>query len=246
VLEALVAGLVAGSSLLLGGAIALARPQSSRTVGLVMAFGSGVLISAVAYDLILEAAEVSGGAGIPLGAALGAIAYYAGDRMIEGAGGGDRKRVRQAGEASGSPKAVVLGTVLDGIPESTVIGLTVLAGDGVSLALLAAVFLSNVPEAIAATTGLSASGVPARTIMLTWAGIVAIGGLSAWLGYAVLGGASPRTIAVVMAFAAGAVLTMLADTMMPEAFAEGGRRAGLATTLGFVVAIAIAQAERLS
>ena len=244
-LEALIAGLVAGSSLLIGGAIALLRAPSSRTVGLIMAFGSGVLISAVAYDLILEAAEVSGGAGIPVGTALGAVVYYAGDRLVEGVGGGDRKRVRQAGESSGSSKAVVLGTVLDGVPESTVIGLTVLTGDGVSLALIAAVFLSNVPEAIAATTGLSASGLRSWTIMLTWAAIALVGGVSAWLGYAVLGEASPWAIAVVMAFAAGAVLTMLADTMMPEAFAHGGRAAGLSTTLVFVFAIAIAQAERL-
>jgi zinc transporter, ZIP family len=242
-LEALLAGTFAGSSLLLGAAIALVRPPRERTLGLIMAFGSGVLISAVAYDLVLEAVSISGGAGIPLGAAAGAFTFYAGDRAIGSAGGGRRKAVARTG-SEGSPNAVVLGTILDGIPESIVIGLTLLAGEGVSVALFAAVFLSNLPEAMAATSGLAASGVARGRIIVMWTLVMIVSGLAAWAGYAVLGEASPWVVAVVMAFAAGAVLTMLADTMMPEAFAHGGNTAGLATTLGFVVAIAIAGLER--
>jgi ZIP family zinc transporter len=240
-LEALGAGLGAGSSLLIGGLIALFYVPRERTLGLIMAFGAGVLLSAVAYDLVLEARAISGGAAIPLGIAAGALAFYFGDRAIEGAGGGERKAVRTS---SGSPRAIVLGTVLDGVPESMVIGLTLLAGDGLSVALVAAVFLSNVPEALAATSGLTASGVRGTTVMGIWALITAVSGLAAWTGYSLLGGAAAPSVAFVLAFAAGAVLTMLADTMMPEAVHHGGPSAGLATTFGFVVAFAIAYAER--
>lgn len=244
-LEALAAGLVAGSSLLLGGLIALLRAPRERTLGLIMAFGAGVLISAVAYDLVLEARDISGGVGIPLGIAAGALTFFVGDRFIERAGGGKRKGVRKP-ERVGSPKAEVLGIVLDGVPESMVVGLTLLAGEGVSVALVAAVFLSNVPEAMAATSGLVSSGVRRGRVMVMWALITVLSGVAAWAGYALLGGAPDGAVAFVLAFAAGAVLTMLADTMMPEAFEHGGQVAGLATTFGFVVAFGIAYLEEAS
>jgi len=243
VLGALAAGLVAGSSLLLGGLVALLRPLRERTLGLITAFGAGVLISAVAYDLALEALTISGGPGIALGIAAGALTFFLGDRIIERAGGGERKAVRKRA-GPGSPKATVLGIVLDGVPESLAIGLTLLAGEGVGIALIAAVFLSNVPEAMVATSGLVVSGVRSGTVMALWAAIAAVSGIAALAGYGLLGGASPPTVAFVLAFAAGAVLTMLADTSMPEAFEHGGQVAGLATTLGFVVAFGIAQLEQ--
>jgi ZIP family zinc transporter len=243
VVEALGAGLVAGSSLLVGGLIALLHSPREHTLGLVMAFGAGVLISAVAYDLVLEALDVSGGAGIPLGIAAGAVTFFVLDKKIENAGGGNRKGLRRA-TGVGSPKAEILGIVLDGVPESIVLGLTLLAGEGVSVALIAAVFLSNVPEAMAATKGLVASGIQNRRVMILWALIAALSGAAALAGYALLGGASPPVIAFILAFAAGAVVTMLADTMVPEAFEHGGQVAGLATTFGFVVAFTLAYLER--
>jgi ZIP family zinc transporter len=242
VLGALAAGLATGSSLIIGGLVALVREPRERTLGLIMAFGAGVLISAVAYDLVLEAQAVSGGAGIALGIAAGALTFFLGDRLIDKAGGGDRKAVRKR-EDVGSPKAIVLGTVLDGVPESIVVGLTLLAGEGVSAALFAAVFLSNLPEAMAATSGLAASGVRSGRIMAMWALVTAVSGVAALAGYGLLGDAPPAAVAFVLAFAAGAVLTMLADTMMPEAFEHARLVAGLATTFGFVLAFAIAQLE---
>jgi hypothetical protein len=137
VLQALVAGLVTASSLLVGGLVAVLSTPREHTLALVMAFGAGVLLSAVACDLVLEALDTSGGPGIPLGNAAGALTFYAGDRIIDRAGGGRRKAVRQPAE-QGSPRAIVLGTVLDGVPESIVVGLTLLVGGGVSLALLVA------------------------------------------------------------------------------------------------------------
>jgi zinc transporter, ZIP family len=129
--------------------------------------------------------------------------------------------------------------VLDGIPESIVLGLTLLTGEGVSVAMIAAVFLSNLPESVAATVGLHSAGWPVARVMGLWALVTAAAGIAALLGYALLDGASPRAIAFVLAFAGGAILTMLADTMMPEAFEHGG----LATTAGFGLAFAITALE---
>ena len=142
-------------------------------------------------------------------------------------------------QAGGSGLAIVLGIVLDGVPESAVIGLGLLQGDGVSAAFIVAVFVSNVPEAIAATSGLTQSGWPGRKIMGLWLAVAFVSGLAALAGYAFLDGASPRTLAFVLAFAGGAILTMLADTMMPEAFEHGGRLVGVVTTLGFAFAFAL-------
>jgi ZIP family zinc transporter len=236
-------GLATSSSLILGAILALRHEPREHTLGLIMAFGAGVLISAVAYDLILEAVEVSGGPGIALGLAIGAVVFFVGDRMIDRAGGANRKAVRHR-DAVGSPKAIVLGTVLDGVPESIVVGLTLLTGGGVSIALFAAVFLSNLPESMAATSGLVKTGVSTARILLLWGVVALISGAAALAGYGLLGDAPPAAVAFVLAFAAGAVLTMLADTMMPEAFEHARREAGLATTFGFVVAFAIAQIER--
>jgi ZIP family zinc transporter len=240
---AFAAGSFAASSLLVGAVFVLVRPIGERTLGLVMAFGSGVLISAVAYDLVLEAASISGGVGIPLGAAIGAVTFFVGDRVLDRAGGADRKAVARTSPDS-DPKAVVLGSVLDGIPESIVLGLTLLSGEGLSIAFFAAVFLSNLPEGMAATNGLAASGMRPARIIVMWLLIALVSGAAAFAGYAVFGSASSWTVAFVLALAAGGVITMLADTMMPEAFRYGGPVAGLVTTLGFIVALAIAGLEQ--
>jgi ZIP family zinc transporter len=242
-LGAFAVGIATSCSLIVGAVLALLREPAERTLGLIMAFGAGVLLSAVAYDLVLEAVDISGGPGITLGLAAGALVFFLGDRAIDNAGGANRKAVRGK-DAVGSPKAIVLGTVLDGVPESIVVGLTLLAGGGVSLALFAAVFLSNLPESMAATSGLASTGVSTPRILGLWVFVVLISGLASLAGYGLLGDAPPAAVAFVLAFAAGAVLTMLADTMMPEAFEHARREAGLATTFGFVVAFAIAQIER--
>jgi ZIP family zinc transporter len=232
-------GLFAGSSLLVGGVLALRLRIDRSVLGLIMAFGAGVLISAVAYDLVEEALDTTaGGGGVALGLAAGAMTFFVGNLVLERRGGKGRKR--SSGEqASGAPLAIVLGIVLDGIPESIVIGLGLLAGGGVSVAVVAAVFLSNVPEAIAATTGLAASGWTRARILGLWALVALVSGLASLAGYAAFDDASPRTIAFVLSFAAGAILTMLADTMMPEAFEHGGSKVGLATTFGFGLALAL-------
>jgi ZIP family zinc transporter len=241
--EALFWGLFAASSLLLGGLLALKLPIPERALGWIMAFGGGVLIAAVAYELVAEAFETAErNASLALGLAAGALTFFAGDAVIDRMGGDERKSVKRA-PGAGSALAIVLGIVLDGIPESAVIGLGLLNGTGVSVAVIAAVFLSNLPEAMAATTGLKADGWAPRKVLGLWALVTLVSGLASLLGYALFDSAGPDGLAFVLAFAAGAILTMLADTMMPEAFEHGGKLVGLLTTLGFGLAFALAMLE---
>jgi zinc transporter, ZIP family len=236
-------GLLAASSLLIGGLLVLRVQVSDRVLGLIMAFGAGVLISAVAYELVDEAFTTSKGAGgVAAGLTCGALVFFLGDAVIDRMGGSDRKSMDGKHEA-GTALAIVLGIVLDGIPESVVIGLTLLQGGSVGVAMLVAVFLSNLPEAIAATTGLRRSGWRTRNILGLWIVVMLVSALASLAGYALFGDAEPSTVAFVLSFAAGAILTMLADTMMPEAFARGGKMVGLATTLGFGLAYAISALE---
>jgi zinc transporter, ZIP family len=236
-------GFLAASSLVVGGLVAVVFKIPSRLLGLVLAFGAGVLLSAVAYELVEEAYEMGGGTGaLALGLPIGALTFYGGDLLIDRMGGEMRKSPERDDD-TGSALAIVLGTVLDGIPESIVIGLTLLSGDGVGVAVLAAVFLSNLPESIAASSGLRAGGWRPSRILGLWLGVALVSGMAALVGFVVFEDASPRAVGFVNAFAAGAILTMLADTMMPEAYRRGGKAVGLVTTLGFGLAFAISTLE---
>jgi ZIP family zinc transporter len=164
--------------------------------------------------------------------------FFGGDWLIDRYGGGERKDPKGSQE-SGSPLAIVLGTVLDGIPESMVIGLTIFEGGAVGAAYLAAVFISNLPEAISSTSGLVTSGWRKARILWMWIAIAVVSGLASLAGYGLFQNSSPDTVAFVLTFAAGAIITMLANTMMPEAFEHGGRLVGVVTTLGFAVAFTI-------
>ena len=236
-------GLLAGSSLVVGGLIALRFRIPEKLLGLIMAFGAGVLISAVAFELVGEAFETSAGSGgVALGLFAGAGAFFGGDSLIARLGGQGRKSSGGEQEA-GSALAITLGIVLDGIPESIVIGLGLLGGGGVSVAVIAAVFLSNLPEAIAATTGLAKSGWTSRRILGLWSAVAVVCAFSSLVGYTAFDTASPRTVAFVLAFAGGAILTMLAETMMPEAYKHGGKYVGVVTTMGFALAFALTVLE---
>lgn len=237
--QAFLLGLVGSSSLLVGAGIALIRPLGHRTLGLVMAFGCGVLISAVAYELVAEAFVTASGEGtVALGLLLGAIAFYIGSVIIE-------RRTPPASptatgaESAGSALAIVLGTVLDGIPESVVLGVGVASTTTQGPAMLIAVFVSNLPEAMASTAGLRSAGWATRSIVLLWTCISVASAASAAAGYAISSVTSPAGLAFALAFAAGAILTMLADSMMPEAFDHGGRSTGVVTTIGFGVSFAL-------
>jgi ZIP family zinc transporter len=239
--EAALWGLAAGSSLLIGALIALGLQPGRRVVGLLMAFGAGVLISAVAYDLVDEAFHVAHGSGaVGAGLAAGALTFYWGDVIIAARGGSDRKHA-EAVHAPAAHRAIVLGTVLDGIPEGIVIGLSLIAGGEVSVAVIAAVFMSNLPEAIGATRGLARSGFSRRRLLRMWGAITALTAVAAALGYAAFADASDDLVAFIEAFAGGALLTMVSSTMLPEAVRGAGREVGLATVLGFAVAFLLVQ-----
>jgi ZIP family zinc transporter len=232
-------GTLASSSLVIGALVALRFHLSLRTIGLIMGFGAGVLISALSFDLIEEAAAKSSGHGwIAAGVFAGCLVFFGGDRLIDRLGGGERKDAT-GDQGSGSSLAIVLGTVLDGIPESMVIGLTIFEGGEVGAAYLAAVFISNLPESISSTSGLVKGGWQRSRILWMWGAIAVISGLASLGGYALFQNSSPDTVGFVLAFAAGAILTMLANTMMPEAYEHGGKLVGVVTTLGFAVAYTI-------
>ena len=232
-------GTLAASSLVIGAVVALLFRIPLRVIGLIMGFGAGVLISAVSFDLVEEAAGQASGHGWAIaGLFAGCLVFFGGDRLIDRLGGSERKDAA-GGQESGSSLSIVLGTVLDGVPESMVIGLTIFQGGAVGAAYLAAVFISNLPESISSTAGLALSGWQKSRILWMWIAIAVISGVASLAGYGLFQHSSPDTVAFVLCFAAGAILTMLADTMMPEAFEHGGKLVGVVTTLGFAVAFTI-------
>jgi ZIP family zinc transporter len=232
-------GTLAASSLVIGSVFALRFKISLRAIGLIMGFGAGVLISALSFDLIQEAVDMASGHGwVVAGVFAGCLVFWGGNGVIDRLGGSQRKDADGSQEGD-SPLAIVLGTVLDGIPESMVIGLTIFEGGAVGAAYLAAVFISNLPESISSTSGLVTSGWKKSRILWMWIAIALISGLASLAGYGLFQDSPPDTVAFVLAFAAGAILTMLAETMMPEAYEHGGKLVGVMTTLGFAVAFAI-------
>ena len=234
-------GFVAGAALLIGALLGVYLPVSSRLIGLVMAFGAGVLISAVAFELAAEAYERSGGIPVVLGLLAGAVTFFVGDWFIDRAGGHRRKSPNGPQPGAG-PMALVLGALLDGIPESAAIGVSLLGGAGIGVPVVAAVFMSNIPESLSASAGLKRTGRSTGYVLRLWTAVLAASTVAAALGYVLLDGADPSVIAFIQSFAAGAILTMLADTMVPEAVEHAGALVGLMTALGFVVAFLLSMA----
>ncbi len=230
-------GVLAASSLLVGAALAIWMRPSNRVVGLVMGFGSGTLISALAYELVPEATK--GNIPLVVGLAVGALTFFFADWIIDSHGGEQRKSIESTKQA-GAGMAIFLGTLLDGIPESLVLGMSLALGGAVGVAFLVAVVISNLPEGMAGTTSMEGAAMSRKLVFGMWLALVAISGLAAALGYVVIKMQSGVEGAGVEAFAAGAILTMLADTMMPEAFEHGGKVVGLVTVCGFAVATALA------
>ena len=232
-------GLVGGSTLVVGALLGLRFTWPPRIVGWIMAFGAGVLIASVAFELVDDAAQDGTFGATAGGLAVGSLTFFVGDVLIERAGAKDRKRMTQPAVATASGSALALGALLDGVPESAAIGVTILQGGAPSIAFIAAVALSNLPEGLSSATGMKAAGRSTRSIVLLWVAIALASALAAGLGYLVLDGASEDAIAFVMTFAAGAILAMLASTMLPEAAREGGPVVGLLTSAGFFLAVVL-------
>jgi zinc transporter, ZIP family len=221
VLEAAFWGFVGGVALLIGAIVALTTVVPGRVVGAVMAFGAGVLISAAAYDLTGEAFRTGGAGAAAAGLAAGSLTFFGVSRVVKG----------------GGAVPIVIGAVLDGIPESAAIGLSVLDPGGVSAAVVVAVFVSNIPESLSSSADMRKAR-SARSILTLWLVVAAVCTLSAAVGYGALADAGDNLLGFVNAFAAGAIITMLADSMIPDAFEHEHRSlaTGLLVTLGFAVA----------
>lgn len=235
-------GLLSGSALVLGALVAWFTRIPPRVIAAVMAFGSGVLISALSFELMDEAYRTGGFAATAAGFLGGAAIYTAANLYLNRRGAKHRKRSgEQQSSDEGSGTAIAVGALLDGIPESIVIGVSLIGGGGVSLVAVAAIFLSNVPEGLSSAAGMKRVGRSAAYVFGLWAGIAAASGLASLLGYVVFGGASPAVVAATQAVAAGAILAMISDTMLPEAFETVHEYAGLITVTGFLAAFVLSK-----
>lgn len=237
-------GLLGASSLLLGAAVAFSfRMPRSMTAG-IMSFGCGVLISAVAYDLLEDGYQEGGIWPIVVGAIAGSAAYALADWLVSREGAHSRKRSgdQQLNAGEGGGLAIAIGSLLDGIPESVVLGLGLLSGKGVSIAMLAAIFLSNFPEGLSSALGMRSAGRSSLYIFGLWATIAVVSGLAASAGAAFLGNAAPQIVAAVNAVAAGALLTMVVNTMVPEAVEGEQKLTGVLVVVGLLVAFALSNA----
>ena len=203
-------GALATSSLLLGGWLACRFALSRRTLGLLMAFGAGTLISAVSFELVFAALQRSRGSGVPaLGFFAGALCFYFCDRWIEAIQLCHRR----------APNLSVL------------------------VAMLVAIFLSNLPEAVAGTVGMKSSGWSAGRILLLWMVIALVCASASALGYGLFEDAPKAWLSLIQAFAGGAILVMLTNSMIPESYDHAGKLAGIFTVLGFFISVSIAVLE---
>ncbi len=225
-------GALAASSLVLGALLAFARRWPKRQVGLVLAFGAGALISAVSFELAAQGIEEGSLLSTAIGLGVGAITYFAADGLIEARAPGGR-------DGADAGPALALGAFLDGIPEQLVLGIGLAAGEGIGIGLLVAIFVSNLPESIGSASEMERGGVPRPRILFLWVGVAVLCALATVAGYAAADAASGELTAAIDGFAAGALLVMLIDSMIPEATRDSGRVAGLVTTLGFAVATAL-------
>ncbi|MGI9623845.1 MAG: ZIP family metal transporter [Acidimicrobiales bacterium] len=254
--EAAFWGAIGASALVVGAELAFAVRLSRMVIGLIMAFGVGALISSVSFELIAPAMEDADTWKVALGLAAGSAVFFAGDRAIAHLGGGDRKSPDGKGggegqkakdddgeDEDGGGLGIVLGTVLDGVPESAVLGMSLVGGGGVSVSLLAGIWVSNFPESLGSTVNMVGSGWEKLKIRLLWWAIVAVSAVSAGLGYVIVDNSDALSGVLIESFAAGALLTMIADEMAPEAYDRSKIYAGLATVGGFALAVWLTSLE---
>ncbi|MDQ6756357.1 MAG: ZIP family zinc transporter [Bacteroidota bacterium] len=226
--------------MIIGALLAYFTKVPKKLIAFIMAFGSGVLISALAFNLMDEAYKRGGFDSTAIGFVSGAVVYSVANYFLNKKGARHRKRSgsqqSSEGDNPGSGLAIALGALLDGIPESIAIGVSLIEGGVVSTAAVIAIFISNIPEGLSSASGMKKNGRSAKYIFGIWIGITLISGIASFCGYTVFKNFSPNVIAATIAVAAGAILAMLSDTMMPEAFEEGHDFIGVVTVVGFLAA----------
>ena len=231
-------GSVAGSAVLLGALVSMWVKVNKVYIGWIMAFGTGVLIGAATLELVQESVESGGLTVVIIGVLVGASVFTIADSIIHKKGGGKRKQSRPK-TSTPSGLAIFIGTILDVIPESIIIGTGLLEGTGVSLIMISAIFISNFPEGLSSTSGLIKDGYSKGKIIFLWSVVFVLTALGSFFGYTFLSGSSPQTLAFISSFAAGAIIAMVSSTMMPEAYEEGGPIVGLVTVCGLLTALSL-------
>jgi ZIP family zinc transporter len=242
VLTALLYGLAASSALVIGSALGTRWAAPRRVTGVLLAFASGALISALAFELFGEAFELGGAARSGLGLLAGAVAFVsvdtALDRHVAGRSGPDEREVASGGARGGVGWALLAAVTLDGVPENLALGVSLV--EGASLTLLVAIFFSNLPESLVGAQAMRSEGRSGRTVLATWLACALLLTLAVIFGRGLAGGLSEEMLAVALGFAGGAVLASLADTLMPEAFEHGRPLNAIATAAGFFLSFVLA------
>jgi len=224
-------GAAAAAPLLVGAVLAMLRKWPPRLLGIVLGFGAGALMASIAFELWEEGLDLAGPIPLVVGVAAGALAYYVGDRLVE----------RTASKGSGGPLAV--GALLDGIPEQLVLGIGLASGEGVSVALVIAIVVSNLPESIGSAADLLDGGMKRSRVLWLWAGVALVCAIATIAGFALADAVGPEFRAGASGFAAGALLVMLVDSMVPDAQSKAKESTGLATVLGFALAAGLSLAS---
>ena len=245
ILDSLLWGFIASIPLIVGAIVAAYLNLKKSMIASIMAFGAGVLIAALTFSLIEEAyRQVNDIVTVVLGFALGGLSYSIANHILNKRSG-TQHRKQSHGDSAGGGKdasgiALMVGSLMDNIPENMALGISIIAGGGiVNPVLIAAIFISNFPEGLASSQGMRSNGKTTRQILLLWSVVVVIGTIAAAIGYSVLAKADKGIVALALSFASGAILVMLAESMIPESFEEGGSKIGLAAMAGFAVAFAL-------
>ncbi|MEK3807259.1 ZIP family metal transporter [Metabacillus sp. SLBN-84] len=235
-LQAALWGAFAGSSILLGALLGIYKEIPRRILGWIMSFGTGVLIGAASFELLRESVDDGGLMTASAGFIIGSLTFTISELLITKKGGSDRKRSNKNPE-NHSGVSIFIGTVIDAIPESVIIGVSLLQENAVSFLMVTAVFISNFPEGLSSSVGLRKDGYSKKKILTMWLIVLMLSSLSSFLGYTLLQQAGPDVIAGIGAFAAGGIIAMVASTMMPEAFEEGGPVVGFIASVGVLASL---------
>lgn len=240
--QAIFYGAVSGLALLVGAFTGIVFKLKRKTISIFMAFGAGVLICALTIGLMENAFIHGGFDAVIIGFLMGGIIYIVGDYIIHYLGGRKHKIHQHSHlDSSVSGPAITLGAILDGIPESIALGIAIYWGNTLGILMLAAIALSNFPEGLGSISGLSKLGYKKWQMILLWLVVAAVAFVTVILSYTFFHNLDLNTIGILESFAAGAILAMLASTMMPDAYEDGGYSIGLVTVFGFLVAFVLSK-----
>jgi ZIP family zinc transporter len=241
-------GSAASSGALVGAILGLTTHLRHRGIAAFMSVGAGVLLSAASLKVAFEALMLAGAASTVAGIVAGAATFSIANSALTAAK--DRKRCGECkpqpseAEAPGSGTSIALGTALDAVPEALVLGVTLRAG-GPDLALVIALSLANVPEALSGTAGMRLASRSSTYVLILWSGTTLVTAAITALAFYLLSDLGPQATAILKAYGAGALIAMTAETMIPEAFHNGPRYSGVIAAAGFAALILLGELARL-